>query len=70
VKLTTPEPFIAHTALDAASTDSVTAVPDVLVAVGVYVAPPTVAFVGALDVNVIVCVALATVKLCVAEPGW
>ena len=34
--------------------------PDVAIAVGVYVAPPTFAFVGAAEVNAIVCAARST----------
>jgi hypothetical protein len=63
VKLTV-EPAIEQTAALVPSMENVTALPDAPpVAVTEYVLPPTVALLGAVDVNVIVCVPCATVTL-------
>jgi hypothetical protein len=52
-KLTVP-PEIEHTEEDEASTVMMTVSPEVAVAVGVYVAPPTTALAGAVEVMVMV----------------
>ena len=51
----TVEPLMEHTELAAASIINVTGRPEEAVAVAVYVAPPTVAAAGAVEVNVMVC---------------
>jgi hypothetical protein len=69
VKLTV-EPAIEQTDVLVASTENVTGLPDAPpVAVTEYVLPPTVALLGAVDVNVIVWAPLATVKDCCAWPA-
>ena len=55
---------MAHTEDEEASTVTVTARPEVAEAVGEYVAPPTTAFVGAVEVKLTVWAALPTVKVC------
>ncbi len=65
---TTP-PLIEHTELAVASIVSATVRPEVAVAVGEYVAPPTVAVVGAVDVKLIVWLPLLTVNDCWTWPG-
>jgi hypothetical protein len=62
-KLTVPL-LIEHTLEDEASTVSVTARPDVDVAVALYVAPPLSAAVGAVEVKATVCECFATAKDC------
>ena len=61
MKETTPL-LIEHTEDALASMVNATIKPDVEVAVGVYVAPPTFAAPGAVDVNVIVWSSLSVVK--------
>ena len=63
MKETTPL-LIEHTEDALASMVNATVKPDVVVAVGVYVAPPTLAAPGAVDVNVIVWSPLPTLKDC------
>ena len=62
-KETTPL-LIEHTEVALASMVKATVKPDVEVAVGVYVAPPTLAALGAVDVKLIVWSPLPTLKDC------
>ena len=63
VKLTAP-PETEHTDELEESTVTVTGRPEVEVALGVYVGPPTVAFVGAGEVKEMAWIPLPTGKLC------
>ena len=63
MKETTP-PLIEHAEAALASMVNVTVKPDVEVAVAVYVAPPTLAAPGAVDVKLIVWSPLPTLKDC------
>jgi hypothetical protein len=57
-------PEIEHTPLEIPSIEKVTGFPELPpVAVGVYVGPPYTAFVGAAEVNVMICPAFTTVTV-------
>src|SRR5258708_23644401 len=62
----TVEPVIEHTDAAVASIVSATVSAEDAVAVTLYVGPPTVALPGAVEVNVMVWLPLATAKLCSA----
>ena len=60
-------PLNAHTDADVASIVSVTASPDVAVAVTVYAGSPNFALAGAVDVKLTVCAPLPTANDCCAH---